>query len=208
MDENASELSMNRRREGLSDTLDQALRGYEIGPKVHALRMSKKMGLVELGKHCGLSPALLSKIENSKIFPPLATLLRIAMVFGVGLDHFFSEEKSRVSIVRQKERRRFPNDPETEAPSYFFESLDFHANDRKMSSYLAEFETSDPDASAAHEHDGEELIYVLEGILGIRVGRAHHELGEGDSMYFDSSIPHAYWRVGKRRCRALVATVR
>ena len=44
----------------LSDTLDTALRDYQIGAKVHALRMSKKMGLVELGKHSGLSPALLS----------------------------------------------------------------------------------------------------------------------------------------------------
>jgi transcriptional regulator with XRE-family HTH domain len=199
---------MNERRKGLSGTLDETLRGYEIGPKVHALRLSKKMGLVDLGKHSGLSPALLSKIENSKIFPPLGTLLRIAMVFGVGLDHFFGEEKSVVSIARKAERKRFPNDPDSEAPSYYFESLDFAATDRKMSSYLAEFVATGPDEADGHAHDGEELVYVLEGELGLRVGKATYQLAEGDSIYFDSSIAHAYWRVGKRRCRALVSTVR
>jgi len=199
---------MNDRRKGLSDTLESALRGYEIGPKVHALRMSKKMGLVELGKHSGLSPALLSKIENSKIYPPLGTLLRIAMVFGVGLDHFFNQEKSAVSIVRRGDRQRFPNDPDSDDPSFFFESLDFTANDRKMSSYLGDFVASEPDKAAAHSHDGEEFIHVLEGQLGLRIGKAQYELEEGDSIYFDSSIEHAYWRVGTETCRALVSTVR
>jgi transcriptional regulator with XRE-family HTH domain len=47
------------------------------------------MGLVELGKHTGLSAAMLSKLERGKLFPTLPTLLRIALVFGVGLEYFF-----------------------------------------------------------------------------------------------------------------------
>ena len=77
-----------------------------------------------------------------------------------------------------------------------------------MSSNLGDFLAAEPDKAAAHAHDGEEFIYVLEGHLGLRVGKARYELEEGDSIYFDSSIEHAYWRVGKRRCRALVSTVR
>lgn len=191
----------------LSKTIEDALMNYEIGPKVHALRMRKKMGLVELGKHSGLSPALLSKIENSRIFPPLGTLLRIAMVFGVGLEHFFSEEKQSVSIVRGAERQRFPNDPDSETPSYFFECLDFGATDRKMTSYLAEFVAGAPDEADSHAHDGEEFIHVTAGKLGIRIGKATYELAAGDSIYFDSSLPHAYWRAGRQRCTALVSTV-
>lgn len=188
-----------------SDTIETRLRAYEIGAKVHALRMQKKMGLVELGKHSGLSPALLSKIENSKNFPPLATLLRIAMVFGVGLEHFFNEDRSQVAVVRAAERQRLPNDPGSDSPSFFFESLDFKANDRKMTSYLAEFVVTDPDKADAHEHDGEEFIYVMDGQLGMRIGRSSYELSAGDSIYFDSSINHAYWRLGTRLCRALVS---
>jgi DNA-binding XRE family transcriptional regulator len=55
-----------------------------------ALRLKKKMRLVELARHTGLSAAMLSKLERGLLFPTLPTLLRIALVFGVGLDHFFA----------------------------------------------------------------------------------------------------------------------
>ena len=54
----------------------------------------KKLGLAQLGEHTGLSPALLSKIERGNLFPTLPTLLRIAMVFGVGLEHFSVRPRS------------------------------------------------------------------------------------------------------------------
>jgi len=189
----------------LSNTLEEGLRSYEIGEKVRALRMRKKMALVELGRHTGLSAALLSKIERSNIYPPLPTLLRIALVFGVGLEHFFHDDTSRqaFSVVRKEERVRFPNVPDGK-PSWFFESLDFHANDRKLSAYLAEFQpTSEPDT---HAHQGAEFLHILGGCLELTLGRQEHQLNEGDSMYFDSSVPHAYRRRGKTRCTAIVVT--
>ncbi|TIV03878.1 MAG: helix-turn-helix transcriptional regulator, partial [Mesorhizobium sp.] len=70
----------------LSDTLSNELQRYAIGPRIKALRLRKKLGLVQLAGHTGLSPAMLSKIERGQMFPTLPTLLRIAMVFGVGLD--------------------------------------------------------------------------------------------------------------------------
>ena len=66
--------------------LNDELRRYEIGEKLRGLRLRKKLGLVELGRHTGLSPALLSKLERGKMFPTLQTLLRISMVFGLDLD--------------------------------------------------------------------------------------------------------------------------
>jgi transcriptional regulator with XRE-family HTH domain len=110
-----------------STTVQEGLRSYRIGAKVRELRLRKKLGLVELGRHTGLSPALLSKIEGSKIFPPLGTLLRIALVFDVGLDYFFTErvEMKTVAIVRKNERLRFPAEAGQKAPPYVFESLDF-----------------------------------------------------------------------------------
>jgi len=74
----------------LSATLREGLSEYAIGTKIRALRLKKKMGLVELGQHTGLSPALLSKIERGRLFPTLPTLLRVALVFSVGLEYFFA----------------------------------------------------------------------------------------------------------------------
>lgn len=191
----------------LSTTLEEGLRNYEIGEKVRTLRLKKKMALVELGKHTGLSAALLSKIERSNIYPPLPTLLRIAMVFGVGLDYFFRDESKRVvSIVRKAERQRFPDNPEGGVVSYFFESLDFAASERKMNAYYAEFQPVSPEDAMPHAHEGAECIYVLTGRLGLTIGRQTHELEEGDAIYFDPSVPHSYRRLGRNRCAAMVIT--
>src|SRR6188472_2494429 len=79
----------------LSKTLQDGLNDYGIGAKIRALRLKKKIGLVDLGKHTGLSAALLSKIERGRLFPTLPTLLRIALVFGVGLEYFFAGSREK-----------------------------------------------------------------------------------------------------------------
>jgi transcriptional regulator with XRE-family HTH domain len=188
----------------LSETLTAGLEQYRIGPKIRALRLSKKLGLVQLGEHTGLSPAMLSKIERGQLFPTLPTLLRIALVFGVGLEHFFlEEERPAVAVVRKCARLRLPDLSGEEAPAYFFESLDFPVTERRMESFYAEFPVrSKP--SKPHEHGSAEFIYVIEGQLVVTVGDTDHVLDEGDAMHFDSSVPHGYRRESRSMCTALV----
>jgi len=192
----------------LTPTLEEGLAAYSIGEKLRGLRLAKKMGLAELGAHTQLSPALLSKLERGKIFPTLPTLLRIAMVYSVGLDYFFrsDSEHDRLAIVRRQDRRSFPDDPGGEAISYRFESLDFTAVERKLNAYLATFEPIAADKARAHEHEGAEFIYVLTGSLGLRVEEEEVVLEAGDSVYFDSRRSHAYRKVGEVPCSALVVT--
>ena len=128
----------------LSETLAKGLRHYAIGEKLRALRLKKKIGLVDLGRHTGLSAAMLSKVERGILFPTLPTLLRIALVFGVGLEYFFSDDRKRhlVGIVRRAERKRFPERPDGRDISFYFEPLDFSAVERKLNAYYAEFQTA------------------------------------------------------------------
>ncbi len=65
-------------------TIGRALSSYELGSKLRQLRLKKKIALVDLGKHTGLSASMLSQLENGKLIPTLPTLARIAMVFDVG----------------------------------------------------------------------------------------------------------------------------
>jgi transcriptional regulator with XRE-family HTH domain len=188
----------------ISETLAAGLEQYRIGPKIRALRKAKKLALVQLGQHSGLSPGLLSKIERGQLVPTLPTLLRIALVFGVGLEHFFEPEKRPVvAVVRRRERMRLPDRPGAGTPSYFFESLDFPVTDRLMEAYLAEFPAKAA-ASMPHQHDGAELVYVLSGRLGIRIGSEPVTLEASDAVYFDSSTPHDYRPEGPDRCIAIV----
>jgi transcriptional regulator with XRE-family HTH domain len=189
----------------LSETLTTALEGYSIGPKIRRLRLRKKLGLVQLGEHTGLSPALLSKIERGHLFPTLPTLLRIALVFGVGLDHFFKEDGERAvhAVVRKSERIRLPDKKGRRSPAYHFESLDYPVSERKLNGYYVEIEAED-EPSEPHEHPGAEIIYVVSGELVVNFDGEDFRLGEGDSMYFDCSHPHSYRRKGSSPCAAVV----
>lgn len=192
----------------LSPTLREGLKTYAIGPKIRAIRLKKKMGLVELGRHTGLSPAMLSKIERGQLFPTLPTLLRVALVFSVGLDFFFSgsRQKPVVGIVRRTDRLRFKEKSDVRDPAFEFESLDYPAVERRTNAYFAEFLPVAADKLRSHQHPGGEFLYVLGGTLEIHIGEETHELTAGDSIYFDSTVPHAYRRGGARACTAIVVT--
>jgi transcriptional regulator with XRE-family HTH domain len=192
----------------LSSTLREGLDRYAIGAKMRSLRLKKKMGLVELGQHTGLSPALLSKLERGKMFPTLPTLLRFAMVFSVDLEYFFADHRKlrALTIVRRATRQRFPDAPGVTEPAYHFESLTFPVAEPRFQAYVATFHPVLPGQARPHEHPGVEIIYVLTGELGITVETTEHTLEAEDAMYFDAAVPHSYRRLGRGACTALVVT--
>ena len=191
-----------------SKTITQGLKRYSIGQKLRRLRLRKSMGLTELGKHTGLSPSLLSKLERDLMHPTLPTLLRIALVFSVGLDYFFNPEPRPVlEVMRKRDRLRFPETPGVRHPTYYFESLDFLADNRKLNAYYAEFEAAERSHVRKHEHVGIEFLYVISGKLGLQIGEDELELAEEDAIYFESTVPHGYRKVGVRRTSALVVVM-
>ena len=192
----------------LTKTLQDGLNSYEIGAKIRALRLKKKIGLVDLGKHTGLSPALLSKIERGRLFPTLPTLLRIALVFGVGLEFFFAgaRDKPLVAVTRKSERVDLPERPGAREAAYRFGSLDYAATERRFNCYHAEFFPVAKEKLRYHDHAGVEFIHVIEGTLSVHFSDEEQALEAGDSIYFDSTVPHAYRRSAGRTCNAVVVT--
>lgn len=190
------------------DTIRKLLNNYDIGQKLRQLRLKKKIALVDLGKHTGLSASMLSQLENGKLVPTLPTLARIAMVFDVGLEHFFADKRARrtFAVVRGAERLRFPDTPGSPVPGFFFEVLAFGATEKNMSAYLAEFPKREPPGIRPHQHDGAEFIHVLEGILAVNYQSEDHILKGGDSVYFDASEAHYYWGQSDIPARAIVVT--
>jgi mannose-6-phosphate isomerase-like protein (cupin superfamily) len=140
------------------------------------------------------------------VFPTLPTLLRIALVFGVGLDHFFSAGAARraLGLVRRTERQRFPERLGSRELAWEFECLDFAATERRLNAYWVRFQA--PARLRTHQHEGAEFIHVTRGRLQLVVAGEAHVLEQGDSIYFDPSQPHAYRRLGGRVCEALVVT--
>ncbi|HCQ66011.1 MAG TPA: transcriptional regulator [Rhodobacteraceae bacterium] len=192
----------------LTETLHDGLEAYRIGPKIRALRLEKGLALTELGAFSGLSSGMLSKIERGKVFATLPTLLRIALVFGVGLDHFFraDEERPMFEITKGSDRLSLPDLPDGDA-AYTFESLDFAADRRGFEGFVAEFPAGG-DASKPHEHPGEELVFVIEGALEITAHGRVHRLDAGDAVHFDAGFEHSYRGLGRIVTRALVVASR
>ena len=194
--------------ENSEETLRRVLSSYELGQKIHHLRMRKKIALVDLGRHTGLSASMLSQLENGKLVPTLPTLARIAMVFDVGLDHFFGNKKRRglFSVVRANERIQFPDRPDSPKPAFFFECLAFSTQDKSIQAYLAEFPPRAESEVNEHFHEGAEFLHLLEGSMAVHYEDEHHVLKPGDSVYFDSSEPHAYRGLSVPPAKAIVIT--
>lgn len=198
-----------KKAESSEETLRRVLSAYEIGHKLRQLRLRKKIALTDLGKHTGLSASMLSQLENGKLVPTLPTLARIALVFDVGLEHFFGEKRAHriFAIVRAEDRLRFPEIPDSPSPGYFFEVLSFGAPQKAVSAYLAEFPKRERQDVREHFHEGSEFIYVLDGVLAINYQAEQHILRAGDSVYFDASEMHSYCGDSESPARAIVVTV-
>src|ERR1700760_501462 len=170
-----------KRAESSDQTIRRVLSSYDIGQKLRQLRLRKKIALTDLGKHTGLSASMLSQLENGKLVPTLPTLARIAMVFDVGLEHFFSDKRSRrmFNIIRSEDRLRFPELADSPIPGYFFEVLAFGTPNKQMSAYLADFPARGAEEVREHYHDGAEFIHVLEGLLAITYQSEEHTLRAG-----------------------------
>jgi transcriptional regulator with XRE-family HTH domain len=190
------------------ETAERFIAEKHIGERIRRLRLKKSMGLVELGRHTGLSASFLSQLETGRVVPTLRNLARIAMVFSKDLSYFFESEPTAVFRVhRQKDRVRLPQTG-VEPPTYTFESLGFMVPDRHMDPYFAEFipmaEGVEP---KAHVHAGFEFLYLLEGELEISHSEHRTKLVAGDAVYFDSATPHWYRCAGQTPAGAIIVTM-
>src|SRR5271163_4555005 len=175
-----------------------------IGERIKRLRLKKSMGLVELGRHTGLSASFLSQLETGRVVPTLRNLARIAMVFSKDLSYFFDPEPQTLFRVhRRDERVRLPQTG-ADDPAYFFESLGYLVPDRQLDPYFAELLPGKEGRSPrAHQHAGCEFLYLLQGTLDVRHGETTHHIEAGDAIYFDANTPHNYTS-GKVPATALI----
>ncbi|HEX3445990.1 MAG TPA: XRE family transcriptional regulator [Chthoniobacterales bacterium] len=194
--------------ENADETIRRSLSSYEIGAKLKHLRLRKKIALIDLGRHTGLSASMLSQLENGKLIPTLPTLTRIAMFFDVGLEFFFRERKAKraFSFVRAEERKISRQLPQSPVPGYGFEALNYGAPDRSLAAYLTEFSEAENEQIHEHTHEGSEFLHVLSGDLSFFYQSEEHILHTGDSVYFDASEPHSYRSRSDVPAKAILVT--
>lgn len=191
-----------------ADAAERFIAEKHLGERIRRMRLKKSMGLVELGRHTGLSASFLSQLETGRVVPTLRNLARIAMVFSKDLSYFFESEPAAVFRVhRKRDRVRMPQTG-VELPTYTFESLGYMVPDRQMDPYFAEFvPLAAHTEPKSHMHAGFEFLYVLSGELAVRHGDHEATLGAGDAVYFDSGTPHSYRCAGAKPAEAIIVTL-
>ncbi len=160
----------------------------EIGKRIKRLRLSNKLTLQDMADRTGLSKGYLSKLEKSKKAPPVSTLINIAKAFHVNMSVLLGEvtEEDSILLVKKNERMLLAG-PGTEF-GYSYESLAHAFQGRQMEPYILTF----PAGAPMHEfkHEGQEMLFVLQGTMRFFYGEKVYMVEKGDSIYFDSGISH------------------
>lgn len=171
----------------LSSNLAQAESDVQtrLGVLIRARRRQLGLTLQELGKAAGLSVGYLSQVERDNATPTLGTLAQIARSLGVPLDYFISTPRAEDALTRAAERRRFSID----GSSIIYERLGTEFPGNVLSSFIL---TVPPGyASETVSHEGEEIIYILEGSITQYLDGKAMVMGRGDSLHYRGNVPHA-----------------
>ena len=175
----------------------------EIGKKIREFRLKKLLTLQELADKSGYSKGYLSKVEKSDKAPPVATLSVIARELGVSVSVILGEETKNDSIclVRQNERTRMAKTGEEFG--YAYEALANPYPNKHMEPFVLSY-PSDDALKNAFQHDGEEMLFVLQGQMRFKYRNNEFILNEGDCLYFDSSVAHTGEPIGDEPLKTLI----
>ena len=173
-----------------------------VARRLAALRQEAGLTLRELGRKTGLSDAYLSRVENGRAAVTIASLARLAAVFGTPLNAFFEEAEPLVPLIVCRAgdgvRYRFRGRQGSLA-----ELLAEGKKRKHMEPLIVEVGTARREVPL-QAHAGEEFNYVLQGRCRLFFNTETHELQAGDSIYFDATIPHAVRPIDDQPCRLLV----
>jgi transcriptional regulator with XRE-family HTH domain len=197
--------------EGMLPNEDQeislAVKAFKIGDKVRELRQQKRYTLQDLASKTGLSKPFLSQIENNRVIPPVATLLKLARGLDVNMSHFFGDEaaQDKISITRHQDWVTIKRRPHQEkaAARYIYTALGTSKNNKNMEPYLVEFPPQTTEEIVFMSHEGEEFLYIMEGRIEFRTIDRVEVLEPGDSIYIESDLSHSFRRISEAPARAL-----
>lgn len=194
MEENAQkpQIVVDSFEELTGEISPNATRGVEeIGKRVKTLREEKGLSLDELSKLTGFEVELLSDIEKDKVQPQLGTVIKLSKALDSAFGRLVSGVGNKLySITRKDERKAISRSTSHKGKKqvYTYKSLAPEVKGRHMEAMIVQLEENpDPETSI---HEGEEFIYVLDGVVSLKIGEDSFTLEPGDSVYYLSTTPH------------------
>jgi len=166
-----------------------------VGSKIRQLREAKEMTIEELAEASQSSAELIRQLEDGALIPSLTPLIKIARALGVRLGTFLDDMPQSGPVIvragRSEKVVRFSGKTEKPKESALeFYSLASDKADRHMEPFIIDIHPSPNESHPLSSHEGEEFIYVLSGEIEIFYGKDVQRLSAGDSIYYDSIVPH------------------
>lgn len=173
-----------------------------IGEKIKELRKEQGMSIAELARKAELSSGLISQIERNIVTPSIVSLWKIAQSLQVSVGYFFDEDIKDITnpIVKKDERKKIL----VSNNNAIYELLSPDLN-RKIEFLYITIKPGDYSSKDFVTHEGEECGIVIKGRLMVKMKDREYILEEGDSIYFDSTIPHKYINIGEEVCESIWA---
>ncbi len=167
----------------------------EIGKNIRQMRQAQGLSLNDLAKKTNLTKGYLSRVETSDKAPPVSTLIVIAAALGVSISQIFGEDRNAIicSLLKKDERRLMARDGTVFGYSY--EALAQNYPNKRMEPYILTI-PADSTESAVFQHQGEEMLLVVQGTMRFFHGGEEYLVETGDCVYFDSNYPHYGLPVG------------
>ena len=171
-----------------------------IGSRLRQLREHRELSVEALAQRAGCSAEMIAALEAGELVPSLTPLLRLARGLGVRLGTLLDDQsQDGPAVVRQGDAgpavHFSGNDPARTRSTLDFRSLAPHKAARNMEPFLIDVHPATGEV-ALNEHEGEEFIYVLSGRIEIRYGKDVYQLAAGDSIYYESVVPHHVHALG------------
>ena len=180
-----------------------------IGAKIKNIRESKQLSIEEVAERSGLGIEQIERIEGNLDFPSLAPLIKIARVLGVRLGTFLDDQAELGPVVCRKKDSEADGIGFTNNATQGHKHMDYHSlsqdkSGRHMEPFLIEIAPSEEGEDfILSTHEGEEFIYVLNGVVEINYGKNTYILEEGDSIYYDSIVAHHVHAAAVNKARIL-----
>lgn len=169
------------------DPKENVTGSLEVGDRIKILRINQKRTLQEVADNCGLSKSMISKIENNKTIPSVATLVKIAQTLGTNISNLLEHDGWAKAIVTTREEAEEKLVSTEKGYSIFPYASEFH--EKKMQPFLFVAKKGEV---IPHQlsHEGEEFIFIVEGTMKMQVADIEYILKSGDSLYFNSLQKH------------------
>lgn len=165
-----------------------------VGEKIKSLRESKEISTAELAERSGLAEEQIQRIEENVDLPSLAPLIKIARALGVRLGTFLDDQDELGPVVCRCEETAdtisFSNNAMDLRKHMNYNSLAKSKSDRHMEPFIVNVTPTEEIHFSKSSHEGEEFIYVMEGSIEVCHGKNCYVLQAGDSIYYDSIVPH------------------